>query len=794
MNEEAFVLEPLGSFHVPDELAILPGRDVVVFPLMVMPLIVVGEPWVRLVEEAVADERIVGVFAQMRPDEAPSLANLNDVGCAVRIARMAKLPERGIQVYLQGLARIRLTNVTATEPYPQGAVEVLSDRAEPSAELEALRRSLLSGFRRIVELAPSLPKETGPTAESILEPGRLADFIASVLSLLTADRQELLETLDVTERLRKLVNFVGREAEILEIAARIQSQMREQVERTQREYYLREQMKVIQRELGDVDQQANEVEEIRGKIEAAGMSAEAHKEAERELERMARTPAQSPDRAVTRAYLDWLVSLPWSQGTEDTLDIPQASAVLDEDHYDLERIKDRILEYLAVRKLKHDLRGPILCFAGPPGVGKTSLGQSIARSLGRKFVKMSLGGMRDEAEIRGHRRTYIGAMPGRIIQAIRRSGSNNPVFMLDEVDKMSISFQGDPAAALLEVLDPAQNFAFVDHYLNVPFDLSRVMFITTANILDPVPPALRDRMEVLTLSGYTDEEKLEISKRYLVSRQLQENALTAEQLTITDEAVRSIIGGYTWESGVRNLEREIATICRKVARKVAEDFHGTAVVSAANLPQYLGPRRFRHEVVEEADEVGVATGLSVTPVGGEVLFVEASAVPGRGGLTLTGLLGDVMQESARAALTYARSRADVLGLPENFYQQYDIHVHVPAGAIPKDGPSAGITLAISLISALTQRPINKKVGMTGEITLRGKILPVGGIKEKALAAHRAGAKTMILPRENEKDLEDIPGTVKKHLKFVFVQHMDEVLALALRKRKVEEKAKLAAAS
>lgn len=793
VDEILFARQP-EDLNIPTELAILPSRDVVLYPFMVLPLIVSGEQWMRLIEEAFTEDQVVGVFAQQRPIEPPTPANLFQVGCAARIARLSRQADGSVQVYVQGLARIRLESITQADPYLKGRIEVLAEKAEPSPESEALRRSLVAIFQRIVTLAPDLPDEMGPASENIAEPGRLADFIASVLTLRTSEKQELLEIPDVAERIHVLLGYMTREVEILEIGARIQAKMRDQMQTTQREHFLREQMRAIQRELGDMDQQAAELEEIKAKVDAAGMPSEAYREAERELERMARIPPASPEHAVIRNYLDWLTALPWTNWTEDSLEIPEASRILDEDHYDIEQVKNRILEYLAVRKLNPNLRGPVLCFVGPPGVGKTSLGQSIARALGRKFVKVSLGGTRDEAEIRGHRRTYIGAMPGRIIQGIRRAGSRNPVFMLDEVDKLSVSFQGDPAAALLEVLDPAQNSTFADNFLNVPFDLSQVIFITTANILDPIPPALRDRMEVIFLSGYTEEQKLEIAKRYLVTRQLKENALSHVQLIISDDAIRSVIANYTHESGVRNLERELGTVCRKVARKVAEDFEGTTVVSAANLRDYLGPRRFRHEVVEEADEVGVATGLSVTMAGGEVLFVEVSAVPGRGGLTLTGLLGDVMQESARAALTYARSRADALGIPQDFYQRYDLHIHVPAGAIPKDGPSAGITMATALISALTQHPVNKKVGMTGEITLRGKVLPVGGVKEKVLAAHRAGAKMVILPKENDKDLEDIPEAVRKQLKFVFVQHMDEVLNVALRKRRVAEKVKLAVAS
>ncbi len=604
--------------------------------------------------------------------------------------------------------------------------------------------------------------------------------MAAHINLKPGERQEILETLDVGERMKKLTEYINREMEILELGSKIQSQIKGEMDKAQRDFYLREQLKAIQKELGETDERSVEINEIRKQLDEAQLPEEAKREAERELDRLAKMPPAAAEYTVSRTYLDWLVNLPWEKSTQDSLNIGRASEVLDEDHYDLEKVKQRILEYLAVRKLKADMRGPILCFVGPPGTGKTSMGHSIARALGRKFIRMSLGGIRDEADVRGHRRTYVGALPGRIIQGIRRVESNNPVFMLDEIDKVGIDFRGDPSAALLEVLDPEQNFAFVDHYLDVPFDLSKVLFITTANIIDPVPAALKDRMEVIELSGYTEQEKLHIAKRFLVQKQLKENGIEEGRLEFPDEVILDIIRGYTREAGVRNLEREIGSVCRKTAKQLVEDPGKSMTVTAENLHQYLGPVRFRYEVSEEADEVGVATGLAWTQTGGDILFVEATPVTGKGNLILTGKLGEVMQESARAALTYARSRAASLGVDENFYEKKDIHIHVPAGAIPKDGPSAGVTMAIAVISALTRRPVAKDVGMTGEITLRGKILPVGGIKEKVLAANRAGVKWVILPKDNEKDLEEIPQEIREKLQFTLVDHIDQALDIALR--------------
>jgi len=770
--------------RLPEELPVLPQSEVVVFPSLIVPLGTADAAAIKLIDDAAAGDKLVGFFAQ-RPD-SKEVTDLYSVGTAAVIARMFKLPDGSVHVFFQGLDRIELKKITQVEPYLKAKVEVLEDKVEKSPELEALVRNLITLFQKVVELAPNLPRELNIAVLNIPDPGSLADFVAAHINLKPEEKQQILEAIDVTQRIRKLTVFVNRELEVLELGSKIQSQAREEMTKAQREFFLREQLKAIQKELGEIDERTVEINELRERLAQAKLPPEAAKEAERELERLAKMPPAAAEYTVSRTYLDWLINLPWAKSTEDNLDISRASRVLDEDHYDLDKVKERILDYLAVRKLKPDTRGPILCFVGPPGTGKTSVGQSIARALGRKFVRMSLGGIRDEADIRGHRRTYVGALPGRIIQGLRRAESNNPLFMLDEIDKIGADFRGDPAAALLEVLDPEQNFSFVDHYLDVPFDLSRVMFITTANIVDPIPPALLDRMEVIELPGYTENEKLHIARKFLIPKQLKENGLNAEQLEIKDEAVVSIVRNYTREAGLRNLEREIGTICRKVARRIAEGKSEAAVVTADKLHDYLGPKKFRYEIAEEADEVGVATGLAWTPAGGELIFVEATLVPGKGNLILTGKLGDVMQESAKAALTHIRSltarEQTKLDIPKDFYEKNDIHVHVPDGSIPKDGPSAGITMAVALASAVTKRLVSKDVGMTGEITLRGKVLPVGGIRDKVLAAHRAGLKRVILPAENEKDLEEVPREVKEELDFIFVKTIDEALEAALNQR------------
>jgi len=778
MKAEEKLEQKSPEITIPEIIPVIPSNDIV-YPSMVVPMAIGEEKTVKLVDEAVTGDKVVGLFAQQPGVDQPPPESLYKVGTAASILRMFKMPDGSVRAFIQGICRIGVIDFVQTEPYLKARVGRIMERAEKTPELEALRQNILTSFQKIVNSAPNLPNELAIAAMNLPEPGNLADFVAAHINLNLQEQQEILETEDVKQRLEKLTTFVNRELEILELRGKIQSEAQAVMDKAQREFYLREQLKAIQKELGETDERTMEINELKTKIEEARLPAEAKKEAERELDRLAKMPPQAAEYTTARTYLDWLVSLPWAKSTEDNLDVDCAKQILDEDHYNLERVKERILDYLAVRKLKEDMKGPILCFVGPPGTGKTSVGRSIARALGRQFIRISLGGIRDEAEIRGHRRTYVGALPGRIIQGMRRAGSNNPVFMLDEIDKIGADFRGDPSAALLEVLDPEQNYAFSDHYLEVPFDLSKVMFITTANLTDPIPPALRDRMEVLELPGYTEIEKLHIAKQFLIPRQLKEHGLSAEMLDIPDDTILAIVRNYTREAGLRNLEREIGTICRKVARQVAQGTRETNKVTPDRLKEFLGPQKFRYELAEEADEVGVATGLAWTQAGGDILFVEATLVPGKGNLILTGQLGDVMQESARAALTYARSRAAALGIDEKFYARSDVHIHVPAGAIPKDGPSAGITMAVALISALTKRPLPKEVGMTGEITLHGKILPVGGIKEKILAAHRAGVKKVVLPADNEKDLEEVPQHVRDELSFIFVRNIDEVLTEVL---------------
>ncbi len=775
---------PIDKIEIAEELPILPLKDTVVYPHIVAPLLVTEEPLIKLIDDALAGDRIIGI-ATAREDveeEVPKPEQLHDVGSAVAVARMFKLPDGKMQLLVQGIARIRITEYTQTQPYPVGKVERLRDQIEDGVEIEGLARNALNLFRNIVSLAPYLPDEIFIAAMNVNEPNDLSDFLAANINLDTVQKQELLEELNIKERLRKLTVFLNHEVEVLEIGSRIQDQVQSELGKGQREFFLREQLKAIQKELGELDEKTIEINELREQIDESGMNEEARKEAERELDRLENMPAAAAEYTVARTYLDWMINLPWQKSTEDNLDIKRAARILDEDHYDLERVKERIVEYLAVRNIKEDTKGPILCFVGPPGVGKTSLGHSIARALGRTFHRISLGGVRDEAEIRGHRRTYVGALPGRIIQGLRKAGTNNPVFMLDEVDKLGVDFRGDPAAALLEVLDPEQNNSFSDHYLDVPFDLSKVMFITTANILYTIPPALLDRMEVLELPGYTEPDKIKIAQQFLVPRQIEEHGLKDSDLTIEDSALHGIIRNYTREAGVRNLEREVAGLCRKIARKVAEGEKGPFKVTGDDLHEMLGPIKFRQEVIGQADEIGVSTGLAWTEVGGDVLFVEAVSYPGKGNLSLTGKLGEVMQESARAAVTYARVNADELGIDKDFFEKNDVHIHVPAGAIPKDGPSAGVTMAVALISAATGRPVIKDIAMTGEITLRGKVLPVGGIKEKVIAAHRAGVTKVILPDENEKDLEEVPDFVKEDLQFSFVKEVSEIIRQVLREK------------
>ncbi len=772
--------EDASTIEIPASLPILPLRGVVIFPSAIVPLLISRGSSLQLIDECLSGNRTLGLLTQKNPEEEdPTAAGLYARGTAGRIVKMLKYPDGSVRILVQGLARIELKRMEQQQPYFRATVVQLQDEYEPSKDVDAIRAHIVSKFAKFVSITPHLPDELQVVVMNIKDPGRISDLIASNLNISMEEKQDILSTLDVRERLQKLSTILNREIELLELGHKLQSQVQSELSKNQKEFYLRQQMRAIQKELGEGDTRGSEVEELRRRIETADMPVEARKAADNELERLRIIPPESAEHTVVRTYLEWLVNLPWAVSTEDNLDIPHARAILDEDHFDLEKVKDRILEYLAVRKLKRDPKGPILCFAGPPGTGKTSLGRSIARAMDRKFVRLSLGGVRDEAEIRGHRRTYIGSLPGRIIQGLRNAASNNPLFMFDEIDKLGADFRGDPAAALLEVLDPEQNNTFQDHYLDVPFDLSKVMFITTANFLEPVPPALRDRMEVLELSGYTEDEKVEIAKRHLIAKQRRETGITEEHVVFEDDALRNIIRSYTREAGLRNFERELGRICRKVARALTEGATEKVVVSVDRAREYLGPEKHFTELAERTSEAGVATGLAWTPNGGDILFVEATRMVGKKSLTLTGHLGEVMKESAQAALSYVRSRAVRLGIAPDFFESSDIHIHVPSGAIPKDGPSAGVTMAVSLASLLTERPTHPRVAMTGEITLRGKVLPVGGIKEKVLAARRAGIQTVILPRRNEQDLEDVPAEIRKEMRFVFVDTVDEAFAQAL---------------
>ncbi|MCX5893431.1 MAG: endopeptidase La [Deltaproteobacteria bacterium] len=782
-TEEHDIQAPLlGSQEIhpsPRVLSILPMPDLVLFPRMIMPMVLWDEPSQKLVQEALFQDKIFGVLAS-RVDKVEGYGpdDLYQIGTAAAILKMRKAEDDSVRLLVQGLYRFRITEWKGFEPYFAAQIDPISEEYEPDLEVEALVSNVKGLFLKMLELSPMLPAELGALVRELSDPRILADITAGSLNISKTDKQELLETIDVKERLHHVLTLVNREIEILELGKKIQSEVKTEMDKAQKEYYLREHIKVLQRELGEGEEKGRENEELQLRLEEANLPPHALKEAEREMTRLKRTPPTSPDHQVIRNYLEWMIELPWSKSTEDNLDLAQARQILDEDHYDLEKIKKRILEYLAVRKLKPDMKGPILCFVGPPGTGKTSLGRSIARALGRKFVRLSLGGVRDEAEIRGHRRTYVGALPGRIIQSMRRAGSNNPVFILDEVDKIGADFRGDPSSALLEVLDPEQNNSFSDHYLDVGFDLSKVMFITTANLLDPIPPALRDRMEVLELVGYTEEEKLGIAFSYLIPRQLEAHGLTAEQLEIAPAAIRLVISSYTREAGLRNLEREIASLCRGVAREVAEGLQTHVAINEVDIATYLGPPKFFREAALEHPEPGVATGLAWTPSGGDILFIEVLRMPGKGNLRLTGQLGDVMKESAAAALSYIRARAPFLGIAEDFFDSADLHIHVPAGSIPKDGPSAGVALLCALVSLLKNQPIKKGLAMTGEITLRGHVLPVGGIKNKVLAAHRSGIKEIILPAQNLADLDEIPPEVRQELTFHPVERLDQALDLA----------------
>ena len=771
------------KIEIPEILPLLPIRDIVIYPFMMLPLFVGRDLSIRAVEEALARDRLIFLVAQKNASEDnPNPEDIYRVGTVASIMRMLKLADGRIKILVQGISKGEIETYQQQRPFFEVKIRKIVEPslAELSIEIEALMRNVKEKIEQILSLK-NLPPEIVMVTDNVSDPGVLADLVASNLRLKIEESQSILEIVDPVNRLNKINDLLTRELELSNMQARIQNQAKEEMSKTQRDYFLREQLKQIQQELGEGDERAEEINELRKQIEKAKMAPEVKREAEKQLKRLEQMHPESSESALVRTYLDWLVDLPWSKKTKDNLDIQKAKRVLDEDHYDLEKVKERILEYLAVNKLKKKIKGPILCFVGPPGVGKTSLGKSIARALGRNFVRMSLGGIHDEAEIRGHRRTYVGAMPGRIIQGIKQAGSGNPVFMLDEIDKVGADFRGDPSAALLEVLDPEQNHAFSDHYLNLPFDLSNVLFICTANLLDPIPPALRDRMEVLQLSGYTNEEKQEIARHYLIPRQLSENGISDDYLEISKDGLTRIISQYTKEAGLRNLEREIASVCRKVARRLAEDKKEPVRVTGRNVHFFLGPPRYIPEAEQEQDEVGVATGLAWTSTGGEVLYVEASLSKGRGNLTLTGQLGDVMKESAQTAVSYARSQARKLGIEEDFYQKLDIHIHVPAGDIPKDGPSAGITMANALISALTRRPVRRDVAMTGEITLRGRVLPIGGLKEKCLAAYRAGIRTIVMPERNQKDMEEIPKPLRRKLQFVFAKNMADVLKVTLLK-------------
>mgnify|MGYP000645734393 CR=1 FL=1 len=761
-------------------LPLLPLRGVLVFPFMVIHLDVGREKSVRAVEETMLRDRFIFLAAQRDAQiDDPKPDDIYTVGTVVEVKQLLKLPGGTIRVLVEGMARARILRYVAEEPFFRVEVEEFAEPQARNSHVEALKRSLINQFEQYVKLSKRIPPETVVSIVSIEEVGRLADIIASHLTLKVEDKQELLEAVDVATRLEKLCAIISRELEIVELERRINIRVRKQMEKTQKEYYLREQIKAIQKELGEKDERQAESEEYRAKIAQAKLPKEVEEKALKEVERLEKMPPMAAEATVVRNYLDWLLALPWTKTTKDRLDIDVAEQILEEDHYGLKEPKERILEYLAIRQLANNIKGPILCFVGPPGVGKTSLGRSIARALERKFVRISLGGVRDEAEIRGHRRTYVGALPGRIIQGMRQAGSKNPVFLLDEVDKMSTDFRGDPSAALLEVLDPEQNNAFSDHYIEIPFDLSQVLFITTANYPYNIPRPLWDRMEIIQISGYTEEEKVQIAVRHLIPKQLKEHGMTAEQLRFSEKALRKIIREYTRESGVRNLERQIAAVCRKTAKRIVSGKTPRARLTAQNIEKFLGIPKYRYGLPENVDEVGVATGLAWTETGGETLFIEVSLCKGKGNLTLTGKLGEVMKESAQAGYSFIRSRARQLGIDEDFYEKFDVHIHVPEGATPKDGPSAGIAMATALASALTGRKVRHDVAMTGEITLRGRVLPVGGIKEKVLAAHRAGIKTVILPADNKKELEEIPPHVRNKLTIIFARHMDEVLAAAL---------------
>jgi ATP-dependent Lon protease len=768
----------------PRVLPLVALRETVIFPEMIVPLQVGRDKSVKALEMAVADDSLIALVTQRQAEkeDIDDTGELYGVGTLAKIAQVVQSQDGTVRAIVQGQQRLRLLEFESTDPYIKASVEVLEDEAPEDLEVQALVQTVQGQIEQYVQSGAPVPPEAAVAARNITEPGLLADMVAYSPDMTTEQRQELLETLDVVERLKLVSTFLARQVEILELKGRIQSEVKSELDKTQREYILREQLKAIQRELGEDDPQQAEVNELREKVEEANMPEEVKERALKEVDRMSRIPTASPEVGVIRTYVDWLAALPWDKSSDDNLDIKQAAVVLDEDHYGLEKVKERILEYLSVRSLADTIRSPILALVGPPGVGKTSLGKSVARAMGREFVRMSLGGIHDEAEIRGHRRTYIGALPGRVIQNIKTAGTNNPVFMLDEIDKIGMDFRGDPSSALLEVLDPEQNNTFADNYLEVPFDLSKVLFIATGNLIDPIPMALRDRMEIIQLPGYTQREKAEIGRRFLVPKQMENHGLKPKNVEITDEAMTTLVQSYTHEAGVRNLEREIANVMRKVARTVAEGRKTKTKVNERKLNELLGPPRFEYGELEAEDQVGAATGLVVTEVGGDVVSVEVTRMEGKEDFILTGQLGDVMRESARAGLSWTRANAARLGIERELFEKHTMHIHVPAGAIPKDGPSAGVTMATAMVSSLTGIPVRKDVAMTGEITLRGRVLPIGGLKSKILAAHLSGAKIVILPKKNEKDLRDVPDEVRKKMKLVLVENMDQVLAAALRRK------------
>ncbi|OOE13792.1 endopeptidase La [Fictibacillus arsenicus] len=761
-------------------LPLLPLRGLLVYPTMVLHLDVGREKSIQALEKVMLDDQMIFLSTQKEVSiEDPAEEEIYNVGTLSKVNQMLKLPNGTIRVLVEGIQRGKITSFMDEKTHVEVEIELTDDVEEKEAETEALMRAVLAQFEQYINLSKKVTPETLASVQDITEPGRLADVISSHLSLKIKEKQKILEIFNVKDRLEHLLALLNNEKEVLGLEKKIGQRVKKAMEKTQKEYYLREQMKAIQKELGDKEGKIGEVSSLKERIEASDMPENVMEIAKKELDRYEKMPNSSAESSVIRTYIEWLVNLPWKQETVDNLDIPHAETVLNEDHYGLEKVKDRVLEYLAVQKLTNSLKGPILCLVGPPGVGKTSLARSIARAIGRNFVRISLGGVRDEAEIRGHRRTYVGAMPGRLIQGMKKAGTVNPVFLLDEIDKMSSDFRGDPSSAMLEVLDPEQNSTFSDHYIEEPYDLSKVMFVTTANSLSTIPGPLLDRMEVISIAGYTEVEKLHISKNHLIPKQLKEHGLKKSQIQFKDDCILKLVRNYTREAGVRNLERQIAGLCRKAAKQIVSSEKKKVILSAKNIEDYLGKPRFRYGQAELEDQIGAATGLAYTTAGGDTLSIEVALSPGKGKLILTGKLGDVMKESAQAALSYVRTKVEELGIAPDFYEKTDIHIHVPEGATPKDGPSAGITIATALVSALTKRAVRRDVGMTGEITLRGRVLPIGGLKEKSLSAHRAGIKTIILPKENEKDIEEIPETVKEGLSFILVSHLDEVLKVAL---------------